>query len=127
MPDYSAQIIAHFERPRNVGQIPDADGLGEQSDPTCGDFLKVWIKVSNACIVDIRFQCRGCPTAIATASIMTELARGQTLSQAQRITPADICRAAGGLPPGKDHCSNLAAQTLQRAIACYRYSLGETS
>ena len=125
MPDYSAQIIAHFERPQNVGQIPDADGIGEQGDPTCGDFLKVWIKVSNACIVDIRFQCRGCPAAIATASIMTDLAEGKTLSQAQRITPADICRAADGLPPGKDHCSNLAAQTLQRAIQHYLTSLAK--
>ena len=126
MPDYSDQIIAHFEHPRNVGQISEADGLGQQGDSACGDFLKVWIKVSDDRISDIRFQCRGCPAAIATASIMTELARGKTLSQAQQITSDDISQLAGGLPPDEDHCSNLAAQTLHKAITHYRTTHPDT-
>ena len=119
MLNYSDQIMAHFERPRNVGQIVGADGVGEKGDAVCGDFLKVWIKVDGERISDVRFQCRGCPVAIATASIMTELAKGRTLSQAQQITSADISQAAGGLPVDKEHCSNLAAEALQKAIRDY--------
>ena len=127
MQGYSEQITAHFEQPQNVGQLPDADGVGDQGDHTCGDFLKVWIKVRGDHITEIRFQCRGCPAAIATASIMTELAKGKTLAQAEQITAEDICLAAGGLPPGKQHCSNLAAQALQQAISHYRSSHPEPS
>ena len=120
MLDYSEQIMAHFERPRNVGQIAEADGVGEKGDPVCGDFLKVWIKVSSNKISDVRFKCRGCPAAIATASIMTELAKGKTLEQAKQIRAADISQAAGGLPEDKEHCSNLVAEALQRAIGDYQ-------
>ena len=127
MADYSEQIMAHFERPRNVGQIPGADGVGEHGDPVCGDFLKVWIKVESERISDARFQCRGCPAAIATASIMTELAKGKTLVRAEQIRDADISQAAGGLPEGKEHCSKLAAEALGKAIRDYQGGRAEPS
>ena len=126
MLNYSDQIMAHFERPRNVGQIAEADGVGEKGDPVCGDFLRVWIKVEGKRISDVRFQCRGCPTAIATGSIMTELAKGKTLAQAKQIRAVDISQASGGLPADKEHCSNLAAEALQKAITNYHISQPET-
>lgn len=105
--------------PRNVGEIPDADGVGSVGDPTCGDYLKVWIKVRNFHIVDIKFKCRGCPAAIATASAMTELAKGKHVDEAAEITDEMIAQAVGGLPPQKEHCSNLAATALYEAIMNY--------
>lgn len=120
MEGYAQELLAHFEHPLNVGRIADADGIGDHGDSTCGDFLKVWISVCDERIADIRFQCRGCPAAIATASIMTVLAKGKPLDEAERISPEDIARLAGGLPAGKEHCSNLGSQALQKAIADYR-------
>jgi len=114
---YSQKILDHFFNPRNVGTLPDADGVGQIGDPSCGDFLKVWIKVEDDRIVDIKFKCYGCPAAIATASIMTEMARGLTLEEAAGITDEKIAEAAGGLPDWKMHCSNLGAGALRAAIA----------
>ena len=116
---YSKTLLDHFLNPRNVGEIPDADGVAGIGDPSCGDFLKVWIKVRDFHIVDIRFKCKGCPAAIATASVMTELAKGRHVDEAAEITDEMIAEAVGGLPPEKAHCSNLGATALYEAIMSY--------
>ena len=113
---YTDKLQEHFDSPRNVGEIPDADGVGEVGDPTCGDFMKVWIKVENDHIADITFKCQGCPAAIATGSIMTEMVKGMHLDDAYLVTDEVIADALGGLPEGKQHCSNLGAAGLYRAI-----------
>ena len=119
--DYSETILDHFQNPRNIGEIPDADGVGAVGDPSCGDYLKVWIKVSDDYhISDIRFKCKGCPAAIALGSIMTELAKGKHIDEvSETITDAAVEEAAGGLPDQKQHCSNLAAGALCQAIMNY--------
>jgi nitrogen fixation NifU-like protein len=122
MTGYSDVLLDHFRNPRNVGEIPDAHGVGRIGDPTCGDVLAVWLKVENEHVADIRFKCRGCPAAIATASMMTQLARGRHLNDASEITPEMIEEALGGLPEAKRHCSNLGAAALQRAIISYIYN-----
>ena len=119
---YSECLIEHFMHPRNIGEIPDADGIGQVGDPACGDMLKVWIKVEHEYLVDVKFKCRGCPAAIATASVMTEMAKGLYLDDAAEITDEVIAEAIGGLPDRKQHCSNLAAGALYRAIMNYVFS-----
>ena len=114
--DYSEALRDHFLNPRNVGEIADADGVGTVGDPTCGDSMKVWIKVKDEHIVDIKFRCQGCPAAIATGSIMTTLAMGRHLDDAYLITDEAIADALGGMPDSKQHCSNLGATALYRAI-----------
>ena len=114
---YNEIILEHFRRPRNVGEIPDADGVGRVGDPACGDFLQVWIKVGeDQRLTDVKFRCKGCPAAIACGSIMTELAVGKTLDEASEITDEAVDEALGGLPEEKRHCSNLAADALYGAI-----------
>ena len=116
---YSEQFWDHFLHPRNVGTIQDADGIGAVGDPACGDFLKIWIKVENDHISKITFKCKGCPAAIATSSIMTEIAQGKHVDQAAQITDETILEAIGGLPENKQHCSNLGASALYKAIINY--------
>ena len=116
---YSDKTIEWFRNPRTVGEIADADGIGAVGDATCGDFLKIFIKVEEDHVRDIKFLCRGCPAAIATAGAATELARGKHLDEAVEITDEQIVAAVGGLPEPKLHCSNLAAEALQRAILDY--------
>jgi len=125
---YTDVLIDHFLHPRNVGEIPDADGVGSVGDPNCGDILKVWIRVRDEHVVDVRFKCRGCPAAIATGSAMTELAKGRHLDDAAEIGPEMIADALGGLPDGKTHCSNLGAAALQNAILDYiwRFNSGQS-
>ena len=113
---YTEQVLDHFNNPRNLGEIADADGVGEIGDPSCGDFMKVWIRVDGNVIADAKFKCQGCPTAVATGSIMTELAMGKDLDEAMEITDERIAEALGGLPEQKFHCSNLGAGALQDAI-----------
>ena len=114
---YSERLLEHFLHPRNVGEIADADGVGRVGDPACGDVLAVWIKVDEGQrLTDVRFKCRGGPTAIACASVMTELAIGADLDEAAAVTDERIDDALGGLPPAKRHCSNLAAAALDKAI-----------
>lgn len=113
---YSPTIMDHFLNPRNVGEIPDADGVGGTGDPGCGDSLRVWIQVRDNHLTDVRFRCKGCPAAIACASCMTELAIGTDLDEASEITDEVVEDALGGLPPEKRHCSNLAADALYNAI-----------
>ncbi len=117
--EYNKKIMEHFHHPKNVGALKNADGIGFVGDPECGDFLKVRIKVKNDHIHDISFQCKGCPAAIASSSIMTQLAKGKHLDEAALITDEVIEQALGGLPEAKRHCSNLGATALYKAIINY--------
>ena len=121
MIQYSSEVMAHFRNPRNVGEIPDADGIGLIGDPNCGDSMQVWIKVDEEHrISNITFKCKGCPAAIAVGSAMTEMAMGMHLDDAaEQITNEAVAMKVGGLPPTKRHCSNLAAATLNKAILDY--------
>lgn len=114
---YSDTLMNHFLHPRNVGEMPDADGVGRMGDPDCGDVLLVWIRVdAENRLTDVKFRCKGCPAAIACGSMMTELAVGLDLDAASDITDEMVEDALGGLPPAKRHCSNMAAAGLQEAI-----------
>lgn len=117
---YNEKVMDHFQNPRNVGKMDDADGVGEIGNTTCGDILKIFIKVENDTISDIKFLTFGCGAAIASSSILTEMAKGKTLPEALALTNMDVATELGGLPPEKLHCSNLAASALQNAIADYR-------
>ena len=112
--------MEHFKNPRNMGEIPDADGVGTVGNPVCGDMMTVYIKVKDNLIEDIKFKTFGCGAAIATSSMITELAKGKTIDEALRITRADVAESLGGLPPIKMHCSNLAADALHAAIKDYQ-------
>jgi len=116
---YSEKVMDHFANPRNVGEIPDADGVGKVGNPQCGDVMWLYIKVKDNIITDIKFKTFGCGAAIATSSMITELARGKTLEEAKKISRADVAENLGGLPPVKMHCSNLAADALREAIKDY--------
>ncbi|MEM4245730.1 MAG: Fe-S cluster assembly scaffold protein NifU, partial [Candidatus Bathyarchaeia archaeon] len=117
---YSPKVIEHFQSPHNVGEIPDADGVGTVGNPVCGDMMSIYIKVRDERIVDIKFKTFGCAAAIATSSMITDLAKGKTLDEALKITRQDVADSLGGLPPIKMHCSNLAADALHAAIKNYR-------
>jgi nitrogen fixation NifU-like protein len=116
---YSEKVMEHFKNPRNMGEIKDADGVGTVGNPVCGDMMTIYIKVKNNRLEDIKFKTFGCGAAIATSSMMTELAKGRTLEEALKITRANVADALGGLPPIKMHCSNLAADALHAAIEDY--------
>ena len=118
---YSEKVMDHFRNPRNVGVIEDADGVGEVGNPVCGDMMKITIKVDKATnsIADIKFQTLGCGAAIATSSLVTEMAKGKTLDEAMKITRTTVAEGLDGLPPNKLHCSNLAADGLHKAIEDY--------
>jgi nitrogen fixation NifU-like protein len=107
---YSSVVMEHFTNPRNVGVIEDADGVGTEGNPVCGDIMKIYIK----------FQTFGCGAAIASTSMLTEMVKGTSLDHAMSVTNANVAEALGGLPPQKLHCSNLAADALHKAIAEYR-------
>jgi nitrogen fixation NifU-like protein len=116
---YSEKVMEHFRNPRNMGEIPDADGVGTVGNPVCGDMMTVYIKVKDNRIDDIRFKTFGCGAAIATSSMVTELAKGKTLEEAKKIGRSDVADSLGGLPKVKMHCSNLAADALHAAIEDY--------
>jgi len=117
---YSERVMEHFRNPRNVGTFEDPDGVGEVGNPQCGDVMKIGIKVQDDRIADIRFQTLGCAAAIATSSMITDMARGMTLDEASRISRNDVADALNGLPANKMHCSNLAADALRAAIEDFR-------
>ncbi len=116
---YSEKVMDHFANPRNVGEIPDADGIGKVGNPQCGDVMWLYIKVKDDIITDIKFKTFGCGAAIATSSMITELARGKSLEEAKRISRQDVATSLDGLPPQKMHCSNLASDALREAIKDY--------
>jgi nitrogen fixation NifU-like protein len=116
---YTPKVMEHFSNPHNVGEIPDADGIGEVGNPVCGDMMTIYLKIKDDKIEDIKFKTFGCAAAIATSSIITEMARGKTLEDALKISRNDVAKELGGLPPQKLHCSNLAADALKLAIENY--------
>jgi len=121
---YSDQVIEHFQNPRNVGEIPDHDGVGKVGSPVCGDMMEVYIKVVDGRLADIKYKTFGCGAAVASGSMGTEMVKGKTLEEAMRITDQQVAEALGGLPEEKLHCSNLAAEGIQAAIEDYRSRSG---
>ncbi len=117
---YSEKVMDHFKNPRNVGEIKNADGIGKVGNPVCGDVMYVYIKVKGNKIANIKFKTFGCVAAIATTSILTEIAKGKTIEEAEKLSNKDIADSLEGLPPLKAHCSNLAADALHEAIKDYR-------
>ncbi len=117
--EYSEKVMEHFRNPRNVGTIKDPDGTGRVGNPVCGDLMEIQIKVESNILKDIKFRTFGCGAAVATSSMITEMAKGKTLEEALRITRGDVAEELGGLPPIKMHCSNLAADALHEAIKDY--------
>jgi nitrogen fixation NifU-like protein len=117
---YSDKVMDHFTNPRNVGDMEDADGVGQEGNPTCGDAMKIYIKVKDDRIVDAKFKTFGCGAAIAVSSMVTEMVKGKTLDEALAISKEAVANELGGLPPQKMHCSNLGADALKKAIEDYR-------
>jgi nitrogen fixation protein NifU and related proteins len=117
---YSEKVMQHFKNPQNMGEIPDADGVGSVGNPTCGDLMTMYIKVKDNRIEDVKFKTYGCGAAIATSSMTTELAKGKTIDEAMKLSRASVAESLGGLPPVKMHCSNLAADALHAAIEDYQ-------
>lgn len=117
---YTEKVMDHFQNPRNVGELKDADGIGEVGNVKCGDIMKLYIKVLDGVIEDVRFRTFGCGAAIATSSVITEMVKGKTLEEALKLTNRDVAEELGGLPPVKMHCSNLAADALKAAIEDYQ-------
>jgi len=116
---YSDKVMDHFNNPRNVGVIEDADGVGEVGNPVCGDVMKITIAVGDDHLEDVKFQTLGCGAAIATSSIVTEMAKGMSLEEAVSITKQRVADELGGLPPAKMHCSVLATDGLKAAVDDY--------
>lgn len=121
---YSKKVMEHFMNPRNVGEIENPDGYGRVGNPVCGDLMEIFIKVKDERIEDIKFRTFGCGAAIATSSMVTEMAKGKSLEEAMKITRQDVADELEGLPPHKMHCSNLAADALHQAIEDYRRRKG---
>jgi nitrogen fixation NifU-like protein len=116
---YSSKVMEHFANPRNVGEIPDADGVGTVGNPVCGDIMKMYIKVKDGIITDVKFKTFGCGAAIATSSMATEMIKGKTIEEALKLTNEAVAEALGGLPKVKMHCSVLAEQAVRSAIDDY--------
>jgi len=124
---YNETLMDHFMHPRNVGEIEHPDAMAEVGDPACGDFIRVYLMVEGEKITVFKFLTQGCPGAISTSSIATELAVGKTLEEALNLTDNDVIEAAGGIPARKAHCSLLAIRGLHQAIALYREKQGKSS
>lgn len=117
--EYSEKVVEHYTNPRNVGKIEDASGIGKVGNPVCGDIMKMFIKVENNIITDVKFKTFGCGAAIATSSISTEMIKGKTIEEALKLKNTDVVNSLGGLPPVKLHCSVLAEEAIHEAIADY--------
>jgi nitrogen fixation NifU-like protein len=122
---YTKTVMDHFRKPRNVGTIEGADGVGEVGNPLCGDMMTLYLKVKDDRIDDIKFQTFGCGAAIAVSSMLTEMAKGKTIDEAKKITNKDVADALEGLPKNKLHCSNLGADALHLAIKNYEDRKGQ--
>ncbi len=121
---YSDKVLDHFANPRNVGEIEDADGIGEVGNAKCGDIMKVYIKVNGGIITDVKFKTFGCGAAVATSSMATELIVGKSIDDALKLTNKAVVEALDGLPPSKIHCSVLAEQAIKSAISDYYQKQG---
>ncbi|HOK44038.1 MAG TPA: Fe-S cluster assembly scaffold protein NifU [Thermoclostridium caenicola] len=117
---YSEKVMDHFMNPRNVGEIEDADGVGQVGNPKCGDIMKMYLKIEDGVIVDAKFKTFGCGAAVATSSMATELIKGKTIKEAEQITNKVVMDALDGLPPAKVHCSVLAEEAIAAALQDYR-------
>ena len=116
---YTKEVMEHFSNPRNVGEIENPDGVGEVGNPKCGDIMKIYLKIENDIIVDVKFKTFGCGSAIASSSMSTEMIKGKTIHEALALTNKEVANALGGLPPVKMHCSVLAEQAIKKAIRDY--------
>ena len=117
---YSEKVLDHFQNPRNVGEIENPDGVGQAGNPKCGDIMKIYLRVENDVITDIKFKTFGCASAIASSSMATELVKGKTVEEAWELTNRAVADALDGLPPVKMHCSVLAEEAIHAAINNYR-------
>ena len=122
---YSDKVMEHFRNPHNVGEIPDASGIGKVGNPVCGDIMNLYIKVEKNIIVDAKFKTFGCGAAIATSSMVTDLVKGKTVEEAIKVSNRAVAEALGGLPPIKMHCSVLAEEALKSAIEDYLKKSGQ--
>jgi len=122
---YSEKVMDHFHHPRNVGEIADADGVGQVGNPVCGDIMKMYLKIKDGVIVDVKFKTFGCGSAIATSSMATEMIKGRTIGEALKLTNAAVTEALDGLPAHKMHCSVLAEEAVKAALADYCTKRGE--
>jgi len=122
---YSEKVMDHFMNPRNVGEIPDASGVGTVGNPICGDVMKMFLKIENDIIVDVKFKTFGCGAAVATSSMVTEMVKGKAINDALKITNRAVAEALGGLPPVKMHCSVLAEEALRSALKDYYTKQGK--
>ena len=122
--DYSEKVIDHYTSPRNVGKIDDASGVGEVGNAKCGDIMKMYLKIENDVIVDVKFKTFGCGAAIATSSISTEMVKGKTVEEALKLKNSDVVEALDGLPPVKVHCSLLAEEAIHAALWDYAQKHG---
>ncbi|MHB9094163.1 MAG: Fe-S cluster assembly scaffold protein NifU [Eubacteriales bacterium] len=121
---YTEKVMDHFTNPRNVGEVEDPSGVGEVGNPTCGDIMRISIKVNDSGVIeDVKFKTFGCGAAVATSSMVTEMVKGKTLDEALQITNKAVAEELGGLPANKMHCSNLAADALHKAISDYKSKL----
>ncbi len=116
---YSEKVMEHFANPRNVGEIPDADGVGEVGNAKCGDIMKMYLKIDNGIITDVKFKTFGCGAAVATSSMATELIKGKPVEDALKLTNKAVVEALDGLPTVKLHCSVLAEQAIKAALSDY--------
>jgi len=121
---YNEKVIKHFKNPKNVGEIEDADGVGEVGNPVCGDMMTFYIKVENNKLIDVKYKTFGCVAAIAVSSMISEMAIGKTIDEVLEISNKMVAEALGGLPPNKYHCSNLGADALKAAIEDYKKKRG---
>jgi len=122
---YSDKVMDHFNNPRNVGEIPDASGVGSVGNPICGDVMRMYLKIENGVIVDAKFKTFGCGAAIATSSMVTEMVKNKTIAEALKISNKAVAEALGGLPAVKMHCSVLGEEALKSAIADYYKKQGK--
>ncbi len=125
MENYSEKVMDHFMHPRNVGEILDANGIGNVGNPICGDVMRMYLKIKYNIIVDVKFKTFGCGAAVATSSMVTEMVKGKTVEEALQISNKAVAEALGGLPAVKMHCSVLAEQALRAAIADYYRKIGK--
>ncbi len=121
---YNPVVMDHFTHPRNMGEMDDPDGVGETTNPVCGDTMRLFIKVADNRVIDAKFLTFGCGAAIASSSITTEMIKGKTIDEVLRISDQDVVNALGGLPPTKLHCSILAEKALNAAVSDYRKKRG---
>jgi nitrogen fixation protein NifU and related proteins len=122
---YSEKVMDHFMNPRNVGEIPDASGIGSVGNPVCGDVMRMYLKIENGVITDAKFKTFGCGAAISTSSMVTEMVKGKTIEESLKITNKAVAEALGGLPAVKMHCSVLAEEALRSALADYYKKIGQ--